>query len=155
FPLAWPKAGLWSGPRPFVTISPHAEFTEQPTMDKSQELPASHVGVSGKLLHPYEEDRYRIAVAPGKKIRLEVFAERIGSPIDAALVVRNEQGAQLARAEDSPGTLDPVLEYTVPDKVTSIIVGVVDAQGRGGPRGVYHLVIEPQGTVTDSFHLTT
>src|SRR5207249_1163695 len=74
-----------------------------------------------------------------------------------ALVVRNDKGVPLARVEDSPGTLDPILEYAVPDKVTSIIVGVVDAQGRGGPRGVYRLVIDPQtpGTGKDGFKLTT
>ena len=37
-------------------------------------------------------------------------------------MIRNEAGAVLAQAEDSPGTLDPVLEYTVPDKVTAITV---------------------------------
>ena len=144
FPLTWPKTGMWSGTRPFVTVSPHAEFVKPVTKDKLQEIPEGPVGVSGKLLLPYEEDRFRVAVTPRKKIRLEVFAERIGSPIDAALVVRNDKGDQLVRAEDSPGTLDPVLEYAVPDKVTSIIVGVVDAQGRGGPRGIYRLVIEPR-----------
>ncbi len=154
FPLAFPKAGLWSGPRSFVLVSPHAEFVEQPAKDKLQELPEGHVGVSGKLLLPYEEDRYRVAVKPLTKVRLEVFAERIGSPIDAALIVRNDKGDQLVRVEDSPGTLDPVLEYTVPDKVTSIIVGVVDAQGRGGPRGIYRLVIEPQGA-SKGFKLVT
>lgn len=154
-PMTFPKAGVWSGPRPFVMVSPHAEFVEQPTKDKLQEIPVGPAGVSGKLLTPYEEDRYRVAVAPGKKVRLEVFAERIGSPIDVALVVRNDKGDQLARAEDSPGTLDPVLEYTVPDKVTSMVVGVVDAQARGGPRGIYRLVIEPQGEGKDGFKLTT
>jgi hypothetical protein len=122
--------------------------------DQVQDLPAGVVGVSGKLLVPSEEHRFRVPVKPLTKVRLEVLAERIGSPIDAALVVRNDKGDQLARAEDSPGTLDPILEYAVPDKVTSIIVGVVDAQGRGGPRGIYRLVVEPQGA-EKSFKLTT
>jgi hypothetical protein len=143
-PLAWPRDGAWSGPRPFVTYSTHPEFVQQANKGELQQLPQGPVGVSGRLLTPNAEDRYRVAVAPGTKLRIEVFAERIGSPIDAALVVRNDKGDALARAEDAPGTLDPVLEYTVPDKVTSIVVGVVDAQGRGGPRGVYRLVIEPQ-----------
>src|SRR5262249_52011308 len=142
FPLAWPKSGDWSGPRPFVAVSPFPEFTRQPG-DKPQELPAGKVGVSGKLVKPYDEDRYKVAVTPGKKVKLEVFAERIGSPIDVAVVVRNEKGDQLARGEDSPGTLDPVLEYAVPDKVTSIIVGVADSQGRAGPGAGYRLVIDP------------
>ncbi len=143
-PLAWPADGLWSGPRPFVTVSSRAEVMEQPAPGKMQELPPGPVGVSGRLLTPNEEDRYRLPVTPGSKIRLEVFAERLGSPLDAALVVRNERGDLLARAEDGPGTLDPVLDYTVPAKVNAVIVGVVDAQGRGGPRGVYRLTVDPQ-----------
>ena len=156
-PLGWPKAAIWSGPQPFVTVSPYLEFVEQATKDKLQEVPPGLVGISGKLLTPYEEDRYRVAVTPGKKVRLEVFAERIGSPLDVALVIRNDKGDQLARAEDSPGSLDPVLEYTVPDKVTSIIVGVVDAQGTGGAHGIYRLVIDPQAPTpnNDGFKLST
>ncbi len=157
-PLAFPKNGVWSGPRPFVTVSPFAEFVELPSTAKPQEIPAGLAGVSGKLETPFEEDRYRIAVIPKKKIRLEVFAERLGSAIDAALVVRDEKGTQLARGEDSPGSLDPVLEYTVPDKVTSIVVGVVDAQGRGSPHAIYRLTITPQdgpGGGGDAFTLTT
>ena len=153
----WPKSGpLWSGPQPFITVSPHPEFVKEAAKDKLQELPEGRVGVSGKLLAPFDEHRYRVAVSPGKKIKLEVFAERIGSPIDVALVVRNDKGDQLARAEDSPGTLDPILEYAVPDKVTSIILGVVDAQGRGGPHGIYRLVVDPQTpSANDGFKLTT
>lgn len=143
-PLAWPGEGLWSGPRPFVTVSTHPEVIEQPAAAMPQELPAGKVGVSGRLLAPYEEDRYRIPVTPGSKLKLEVFAERYGSPIDVALVIRNEAGAALNRVEDSLGTIDPALEYAVPDKITAVIVGVVDALGRGGPRGVYRLAVDPQ-----------
>ena len=77
-----------------------------------------------------------------RKVRFEVFADRLGSPIDTVLVVRNEAGVELARAEDSPGSLDPILEYTVPDKVKAIQVGVVDSQGKGGSRGLYRLTID-------------
>jgi hypothetical protein len=148
FPLPWPKEGTWSGPRPFVLISPHPEIAEQPTSVKGQDLPAGPVGVSGKLLTAFEEDRYRIPVQPGVKYRFEVFADRLGSPVDAALVIRNEAGLQLARADDAPGTLDPVLEFSVPEKTTTLLVGVLDAQGMGGPKALYRLEIEPQAATT-------
>jgi hypothetical protein len=154
-PLAWPKDGNWSGPRPFVTISPHPEVLEQAASTKGQDLPAGPVGVSGKLLTAFEEDRYRIPVQPGAKYRFEVFADRLGSPLDAALVIRNDAGLQLARADDAPGTLDPVLDFSVPDKTTAILVCVLDAQGMGGPKGLYHLTIEPQTAVTGRFRLLT
>jgi hypothetical protein len=156
-PLAWPKDGTWSGPRPTITVSSHREIIGQSAAGKVQELPPGPVGVCARLLTAFGEDRYRVPVTPGSKVRFEVFAERLGSPLDASLVVRNEAGAALAQVEDSPGTLDPVLEYTVPDKVTAILVGVEDAQGRGGPKAVYRLVVEPQGAMPEnkSFRLLT
>jgi hypothetical protein len=155
-PLDWPKAGAWSGPRPFVELSARQEFVKSDTSGKPVELPAGRISVCGKLSSPGDEDKYRVAVVPNTKVRFEVFAERIGSPLDAALVIRNDAGAVLAQIEDSPGTLDPVLEYTVPDKVTSVIVGVVDSQGRGGPRGVYRLTIDPvRGEGPGEFNLHT
>ncbi len=106
-PLDWPKAGTWSGPRPFVQVSSRPEFVEPTTAGKPLDLPGGRVGVCGKLGTTGEEDKYRVAVTPNTKVRFEVFAERIGSPVDAALVIRNDAGAVLAQAEDSPGTLDP------------------------------------------------
>ncbi|MBI2804404.1 MAG: hypothetical protein HYX68_05395 [Planctomycetes bacterium] len=157
--LPWPSkpGSVWSGPRPFVAVSRHLEFVEQAAKSALQDLPSGEIAVTGKLLTPDEEDRYRVTVHPGAKIRLEVFAERLGSPIDVALVVRNEKGVQLARGDDSPGTLDPVLEYTVPANVKSIVIGVIDAQGRGGPNGLYRLHIDPRTPASnrDGFRLIT
>lgn len=156
-PLSWPKGGDWSGPRPFVHVSPHAEQMRTQPADKVQELPAGPVGVSGRLAEPNVEHRYRVPVKPGSKITFEVFAERYGAPIDVALVVRNDAGADLARNEDAPGTLDPALEVAVPVKTTALIVAVLDAQGRGGPRGAYRLVVTPKNYVVGagSFRLLT
>lgn len=156
-PVPMPKDGDFSGPRPFVLVSPHAELIRQAEADKVQELPAGPVGVSGRILAPDGEHRYRVPVTPKTKVRFEVFAERTGSPLDAALIVRNEQGADLARAEDGPGTVDPVLDFAVPDKVEAVVVAVTDAQGRGGPRAAYRLVVTPQqkGQDASGFQLLT
>ncbi|MBC7856932.1 MAG: hypothetical protein IAF94_26175, partial [Pirellulaceae bacterium] len=156
-PLTLPAGPIWSGPRPFVEVSNFAEVVEQAPAAPPQVLPAGMVGVSGKLLAPQEEDRYQIPVTPGSKLRLEVFAERLGSPLDAALVVRNDKGDLLARTEDGTGTTDPNFEYAVPDGVNLVVVGVLDATGRGGPRGIYHLTVEPMspGITNNEFRLTT
>jgi hypothetical protein len=140
-----------------VEVSNFAEVIEQARAATPQVLPAGTVGVSGKLLAPQEEDRYQIPVTPGSKLRFEVFAERLGSPLDVALVVRNDKGDLLARTEDGTGTTDPNLEYAVPDGVSFVVVGVVDATGRGGPRGIYHLAVDPTspGLTKNEFRLTT
>lgn len=157
--LPWPNTGtsdVWTGPRPWMELSSRLEFVEPSDRSKPMELPAGPVAVSGKLASPNVEDRYRVAVIPNTKVRFEVFAERIGSPIDAALVLRNDAGGILAQVEDSPGTLDPILEYTVPDKVTTVTVGVIDSSGRGGPRAIYRLIIDPlKSEGLGNFQLTT
>ena len=123
--------------------SSRPEFIAPSANGKAMDLPAGPVAVSGKLTAANEEQRFRVTVTPNTKVRFEVFAERIGSPIDAAFVIRNETGGVLAQAEDSPGTLDPVLEYAVPDKVTAVTVGVLDSSGKASPRGFYRLVVDP------------
>ena len=152
-PLTWPKAGIWSGPRPFVAVSNRAEIVAKGD-GKVQDLPEGPVGVSGRLSKPFAEDRFRIAVKPGSKLRLEAFAERLGSPLHVALVVRNEANAVLARVEEGLTTLDPTVDYTAPANTTSILVGVEDAQGHGGPLGVYRMTATPDNVRPD-FRLFT
>lgn len=141
-PLAWPPKGAWSGLRPFVQEGRFPVLLEKRTANEPQTLPSLPVGVSGKIAGPHEEDRYKISCSPGQKIRLDLFAERLGSSLDCALVIRNEAGQEIARAEDRPGSTDPLLEYTVPEKTSTVQVCVVESFGRIGTRGIYHLVVE-------------
>jgi hypothetical protein len=145
-PLAWPAGGPWSGPRPVIEWSQRAERIAEPSGDTPIELPAGLVGVSARFVAPFAEHRYRVPVEPKTKVRFEVFAERLRFPVDTALVVRDDKGNQLARVEDGPGTLDPVLEYAVPEKTTSVTVGVIETQGRAGPRAAYRLTVDPLTT---------
>lgn len=153
-PLPWPKGQLWSGARPIVESSARPEFVA-PIGRTS--LPGSPFAVSGRFQAAAAEERFRVPVQPGTRLRLEVFAERLGSPVDAALVIRNEGGSELARAEDGPGTLDPVLEYAVPDKVNAIVVGVYGFARRGTSEAIYRFVVDPVGGTKSNadFHLST
>jgi hypothetical protein len=154
-PLAWPGELLWSGPRPYVEVTSQSQLLEQPT-GGLQDLPPAPVDVNGRLVTAGEEDRYRFPVTPGSKLRLEVFAERLSSPLDVALVIRNDKGDVVVRGEDSSDTLDPVLDYVVPAQVMALTLGVVDAQGRGSPRGVYRLQVRSLSEPVESdFELLT
>ena len=154
-PLPWPKDGTWSGPRPFAEPGARAELIAGHG-DPATMLRVGPVAVSERIEKPFDEAKFRLPVTPGTKVRFEVFAERLGSPLDATLVIRNDSGVELARAEDGPGTLDPVLEFTVPATVTAVTVGVVDSQGRGGTRAVYRLTVDPlSGPMPGDYRLTT
>jgi len=153
--LTLPKGPIWSGARPWVEVSERVEFVEQPGNSKPQAIPAERSAVCGKLLAAFEEDRYLISAKPGTKLKFEAFAERLGSTADVALVIRNEAGAVLAKAEDGVGTLDPAFEYTVPAEEVGVILGVLDAQGRGGPRSVYRVTVDTIAKEVSDFSLTT
>jgi hypothetical protein len=101
--------------------------------------PPATVGISGRLAAAGEEDRFRVPVLQGAKLRIEVQADRLGSPVDAVLSIRGVQGNQLAAADDQPGTTDPGLDFTVPQGVDEIVVAIKDMLGRGGPDFIYHV----------------
>jgi len=139
--LPWPSQGKWSGMRPLIQYGSFKEYieTQAPPI---QELLGLPLMVHGKLSLPNEEDRYLLKCSPKSKLRFDVFAERIGSAVDTGLVLRNDKGIEIARSEDRPGSSDPLLEFTVPDNITSIQVCVIDTQGRGGLKANYRLGIE-------------
>lgn len=134
-------AANFAGPRPFVRLSTQQELRESETQGRELSLAAGPIGISGQLLSVSELDSYRLAVKPGDKIRCEIFGQRYGAPLDAKLILSNDKEAAVAQGEDSPGSLDPVVEYTVPDKMTTLIVGVIVSQRRAGPQAAYHLNI--------------
>ena len=141
FPLP-PPAGL-TCPVPRIVVSdiPEVVETDQPA-GKLQEIAVSSA-INGRLLKPKEEDRYRLPVQPGMKLRFDFLAERAGSLVDGVLILRNEAGAQLARSDDQPGSLDPALDFTVPAGLDALVVAVSDLHGRGGLAYIYRLSITP------------
>ncbi len=126
---------------PAVLVSDIPEVMETPQADGKLQEVMLPVGINGRISKPKEEDRYRIKVQPGSKLKFDILAERLGSPLDGVLILRNEAGAQLVRSDDQPNTLDPGLEFTVPAGVESLIAVVTDANGRGGPDFVYRLAV--------------
>ena len=124
---------LVSGSRPKLFVGTGPEIVEAPPADKLQEVPAAPVAINGRISVAGEQDRYRLAVTPGQKLMFEVFASRVGSPLDGTLVVNTEAGAQLGANDDRPGTSDPGLEVTVPADVHALVVSLPSgAAGRPG-----------------------
>jgi hypothetical protein len=149
-PVPWPGVSLATGPRPHVLVSDITEVVEVAAMGSPQLLPVVPVAVSGRLDAPGQEDVYRVPVAEGARLRFEVFADRLGSPIDAALEVRDNKGRRLAQSDDQPGTTDPRVDFTVPRGLKELQVSLSDQVGRGDRRSIYRLVItaldgKPQG----------
>lgn len=138
-PPVMPSAATTGAFRPAVLISELTEVVETAPAEALQQLPAVPFGISGRLLGEGEQDKFRLTVKPGTKLRFEVFADRIGAPMDAVLQILNEQGGQLAINDDVAGSSDPKLDYTIPASTTAILLAIKEANGFGSPSHVYRV----------------
>jgi hypothetical protein len=138
---AWPVRPMLSGARPAMMVTSESQLLESPTASAGQPPQALPLpgGVTGRLSRPREEDRYLLSARAGKKIRLSLSAQRLGSPVDGTLVVLDGNGAELASADDGNRTADPSLEFAFPKDTKAVTVVVKDVLRRGGADYVYHL----------------
>lgn len=147
-PPAMTNAETTGAFRPAVLISELPEVVETSSAETLQQLPAVPFGISGRLLSEGEQDRYKLTVVSGAKLRFEVFADRLGAPMDAVLQILNEQGGQLAMNDDVAGSPDPKLDYVIPAKTTTIVLAVKEANGIGSPNNVYRVHVSDVSKAT-------
>lgn len=87
-----------------------------------------------------DADYFRFRATKGQAFALELFAARIGSPLDAVLSVHDATGKELAAADDSRGR-DPLFTFTAPAD-GEYLARVRDLNRAGGPEAVYRLRID-------------
>ena len=85
------------------------EATEKAEMSNWLELP---VTVNGVIASIDDEDSFSFNLKKNARLICEVTAQRIGSPLDSYLVLRDPNGAEVANSGQGSG-LDSVLDYTV------------------------------------------
>jgi Bacterial pre-peptidase C-terminal domain len=84
-------------------------------------------------------DFYRFEVATGQRISFEVFARRIGSPLDASMFLYDADGRELAYNDDAEGlSSDCQMIYTFP-VAGSYTLEVRDIRYAGSGNHVYRL----------------
>lgn len=71
--------------------------------------------VAGRIVRKNDRHWYAFDAKKGDVWTLEVFAERIGSPVDAYFLLTDEKGKVLAEVDDGPDTLSPNQFYTKSD----------------------------------------
>jgi hypothetical protein len=131
------------GPLPRLVVSDVPEVLQAaPADEKVQEITVP-AAINGRLAAPGTEDRYRLKVQAGMALRFDVFANRIGSPLDGVLALRMENGSQVAASDDRPDTIDPGFDYTVPPGVSHLLLALNDLHRRGGPDFLYRISITP------------
>jgi hypothetical protein len=98
--------------------------------------------MTGVLDQRYGVDRYRVSGTKGDVWAIDVQAESLGSRLDVSLAIVNEDGTELKRVDDVPGTTDASIVFTVPlDGAYDFLVN--DTSGASGNRqAVYRLAIQ-------------
>ncbi|MBW3598469.1 MAG: PPC domain-containing protein [Planctomycetes bacterium] len=136
---------------PFVR-SDHEELTPDDPGDALADatpLDGKSLVVNGCFETPGDEDWFRVDLAKGEKIALDVLAQRhLRSPVDTRLEVYDADGKLLAANDDSELILSEVNHEFVPfDSQLSFeakqpgehYLRIIEQSGAGGPRAVYRL----------------
>lgn len=146
-----------AGPTPFVLVSPGGETEstnrllvfapgsllkeKEPNggFRTAQEIPFAKP-LLGTISEANDVDVFRFTGQAGQTIVAEVLAARLGSLLDASLMLYGATGHVLAGNDDSPAGADPELRFKLPaDGV--YFLSLFDAQDKGGPTHVYQLTV--------------
>src|SRR5262249_25410038 len=71
--------------------------------------------IAGRIARKNDRHWYAFDAKKGEVWTLEVFAERIGSPVDAYFQLTDEKGKVIVEADDGPDPLSPNQFYTKGD----------------------------------------
>lgn len=139
-PVGWAANTVSLGLRPKVEVTRWPEVVEPDKAGVPRQLPVVPSAANGRLIAAGESDSWRVPVKQGEKLRFEVFADRLGSPLDSMLELKKPGGGDLA-ANDDAVRADSRIDYTVPAKLSHLLAVVSDRHGRGGRRFLYRLVV--------------
>ena len=155
-------AGKWkASPVPFaVDKLPEATETQPATSIKNAKKVKLPVIINGRIAKPGDSEIFRIDAKAGDEMVAEVFARRLGSPLDSLLILTDAAGKQLAINDDSdpapskigttllePGGKDAsTLTHQADSRISyhfatkgTYYLQLTDSQRNGGPEFAYRL----------------
>ncbi len=132
------------------TAVPQVESEPNDKADQAKGAAPLPAVFGGALMARGDSDRFAVPVKKGQKLRAEVFSQRLGLPLDAALKVFDETGKVLGSADDQKDHGDPVVNWTAAaDGMHQVMVS--DQFHRGGEAHEYVLEV---AEVTPAFEVT-
>lgn len=118
------------------------ELREQESNNELAQAAAIKLGqvCNGRIDAAGDRDQWQIALAKGEAVQLEVRAARLGSPLDAVLLVHDDTGKELARGDDLPGgSPDCEVKFAAAKEGTYTVVVQERFASRGGKEFAYRL----------------
>jgi hypothetical protein len=104
--------------------------------------------VNGSIGAPGDVDFYRIEAAGGRPLTVEIFARRLGSPLDSNLIIFDSNGKQIASNDDFANPSAGLTTHHADARVTikppgggTCFVRVADTQHRGGSSYPYRMKV--------------
>ncbi len=123
------------------------EPNDSPQQAQKVTLP---IVVDGRVDHPGDRDVFRFEGKPGQQVVAEVYARRLGSPLDSVLKLTDAAGQQLAFNDDHEDPSCGLLTHHADSWLTAKLpaagtyyLHLYDAQNQGGPEYAYRLRISP------------
>ncbi len=106
--------------------------------------------VNGRIERPDDRDVFRFQGRAGDEVVAEVFARRLGSPLDSALALTDATGHRLAFNDDYDDKGEGLLTHQADSRVSFTLPGdgayfltLTDAQHQGGTEFSYRLHVGP------------
>lgn len=107
------------------------------------------IALNGILEATGDVDRFNLQIEEGQSIKIEVFADRIGSPVDTYLELLDASGQLLAQNDDWDSH-DSAIEFVSP-ATGKYSIAIRDKLHRGTPRGVYRIEATPNSPSLTTF----
>jgi hypothetical protein len=98
------------------------------------------VTINGRIFPRENVDEWAVELRKGQSVSAEVFAARLGSPLDSFLEVLDPKGRVIAENDDHRGSPDSFLRFSAPAD-GKYRIRIRDASSRGGPAFVYRLTL--------------
>ena len=142
--------GEWSANPPMFAVGTLPETTQTgPTAATKSLKPVKlPMVVNGRIAHPGEGNVFRIDAKAGEEFVAEVYARRLGSPLDTTLTLTDAKGKQIAAGEDFSDKGAALLTDQADARLTfraatagTYYLRLGDAQQNGGPEYGYRLRI--------------
>ena len=123
---------------PYPSIDETADSADPSKAPRAERWP---VAFNGVIARPEERDHFRFAAKKGDVVEIQVYAWRLGSPLDSLLEVFGPEG-QLLGQNDDDATHDSRLRLTI-EADGDHVVRISDKRKAGGPLYAYRVEIEP------------
>lgn len=117
-----------------------AEPNDEPSQVKPLTVPAV---LNGRIGKPGDVDYWAVTLRKGEIYEFDLRAGRLGSPLEAVLVLLDATGKELARVDGpASGLVDPSLRFTAPADGTYYAWIEERFRSRGGPAFAYRLRVD-------------